>query len=65
VYRPSGLVYFYFKGKGKKSREPESELKQYMDQMDRELAGTPMGQSFEKVSNNKLKGKVKYLYFGY
>jgi hypothetical protein len=45
-------------GKGKKSREPESELKQYMDQMDRELAGTSMGQSFEKVSSNKLKGKV-------
>jgi hypothetical protein len=65
VYRHSGLEYFYFKGKGKKNKEPESELKQYMDQMDRELAGTPMGQSFEKVSNNKLKGKVKYLYFVY
>jgi len=65
VCRHSGLVYFCFTGKGKKSREPESELKQYMDQMDRELAGTSMGQSFEKVSSKKLKGKVKYLYFGY
>ena len=65
MYRNSGLVYFYFTGKGKKSREPESELKQYMDQMDRELAGTSMGQSFEKVSSSKLKGKVKYLYLGY
>jgi hypothetical protein len=63
VYRYSGLVYFYFTGKGKKSREPESELKQYMDQMDRELASSSMGQSFEKVSNSKAKGKVKYLYF--
>ena len=63
--RHSGLVHFYFTGKGKKSREPESELKQYMDQMDRELAGTSMGQSFEKVSSSKLKDKVKYLYFGY
>jgi hypothetical protein len=65
VYRHSGLAYFYFTGKGKKSGEPESELKQYMDQMDRELAGTSVGQSFEKVSSNKVKGKVQYLYFGY
>jgi len=36
-----------------------------MDQMDQELAGTSVGQSFEKVSSNKLKDKVKYLYFGY
>ena len=63
--RHSGLVYFYFTGPGKKNREPESELKQYMDQMDQELAGTSMGQSFEKVSKSKLKGKVKYLYFGF
>ncbi|XP_069701483.1 protein ecdysoneless [Periplaneta americana] len=43
-------------GKGKKGEKPESELKQYMDQMDRELASTTMGQSFEKVGS-KIKGK--------
>jgi hypothetical protein len=62
VYRCSGLV-LYFTGKGKKGREPESELKQYMDQLDRELAGSSMGQSFEKVSASKAKGKVKCVYF--
>jgi hypothetical protein len=30
-----------------------------MDQMDRELASSSMGQSFEKVKRNKPKGKVK------
>ncbi|XP_021926738.1 protein ecdysoneless [Zootermopsis nevadensis] len=44
-------------GKEKKGKEPEFELKQYMDQMDRELASTSMGQSFEKASNSKDKGK--------
>lgn len=45
-------------GKGKKGREPESELKQYMDQMDRELASSTMGQSFEKVTSTKAKRPV-------
>jgi hypothetical protein len=39
-------------------KEPESELKQYMDQMDRELATSCMGQSFEKPSNRKAKDEV-------
>jgi hypothetical protein len=49
---------FWFTGKGKKGGEPESELKQYMDQMDRELASSSMGQSFEKVTSSKAKVKV-------
>ncbi|XP_039300568.1 protein ecdysoneless-like, partial [Nilaparvata lugens] len=31
-----------------KSETPITELKQYMDQMDRELSSTTLGQSFEK-----------------
>ncbi|XP_066992777.2 protein ecdysoneless [Anabrus simplex] len=42
-------------GKGKKSKEPESELKQYMDQMDRELASSTLGKSFEKIHSSKTK----------
>ncbi|PNF41448.1 hypothetical protein B7P43_G13786 [Cryptotermes secundus] len=42
-------------GKGKKGGEPESEMKQYMDQMDRELASSTIGQSFEKVASTKVK----------
>ncbi|XP_063241356.1 protein ecdysoneless isoform X2 [Bacillus rossius redtenbacheri] len=39
--------------KGKTTAEIESEIKQYMDQMDHELANTTIGESFEKVTNNK------------
>lgn len=46
---------FWFTGKGKKGGEPESEMKQYMDQMDRELASSTIGQSFEKVASTKVK----------
>ncbi|RZF40264.1 hypothetical protein LSTR_LSTR007464 [Laodelphax striatellus] len=38
-----------------KSETPITELKQYMDQMDRELSTTTLGQSFEKKVVNKAK----------
>ncbi|KAJ9592776.1 hypothetical protein L9F63_015554 [Diploptera punctata] len=46
-------------GKGKKGNVPESEIKQYMDQMDQELASSSMGQSFEKVTKTKDKKSVR------
>ncbi|GLH15521.1 Protein ecdysoneless [Gryllus bimaculatus] len=43
----------------RKMKTSESELKQYMDQMDRELASTTIGQSFEKSEKeDKMKGET-------
>ncbi|KAE8740394.1 hypothetical protein FOCC_FOCC014098 [Frankliniella occidentalis] len=41
-----------------KKRNPDAELKQYMDQMDRELANTTLAQSFEKKAS-KMEKKVQ------
>ncbi|XP_054288153.1 protein ecdysoneless-like isoform X1 [Macrosteles quadrilineatus] len=41
---------------GDQQETPISELKQYMDQMDRELATTAVGKSFEKIQATDKKG---------
>lgn len=39
--------------KGHVRGQPEPSVKDYMDMMDRELATTDVGKSFEKVKDNK------------
>lgn len=47
---------------GRKMKDTDAELKQYMDQMDRELANTTLAESFEKKpAKSKSEQKVSLI----